>query len=130
MATQKIKDQLPDLAWQVVRHHDAGRFDDLAMAMRTLADYLNDQLADKVRAGLSSEKLKKIFDKTLVADNLEDTDKYINVRENRSVWVRKINPKYKQSLADSIKTLTIDEFVKFTDKPIKFTNSKHKLKIN
>ena len=94
MSNLKTKDQLPDLAWQVVRHHDGGRFDDLAMAMRTLADYLNKQLADKVRAGLSSEKQKKIFDKTRVSENLMDSDRYINVRENRDVWVRKINPNY------------------------------------
>ena len=36
----------------------------------------------------------------------------------------------KRSLVESLKTLIIDESVKFTDKPIKFTNSKHKLKIN
>ena len=89
-------DILPDLAWQVVRHHDGGRFDDLAMAMRTLADYLNKQLADKVRADLSSEKQKKEFDKILVLNDLEDLDKYIDVKENRNVWVRKRNPNYNQ----------------------------------
>jgi len=96
MPNPKIKDELPDLAWQVVRHHDGGRFDDLAMAMRTLADYLNKQLADKVRADLSSEKQKKEFDKILVLNDLEDLDKYIDVKENRNVWVRKRNPNYNQ----------------------------------
>jgi len=89
-------DILPDLAWQVVRHHDGGRFDDLKMAIRTLADYLNKQLADKVRADLSSEKQKKEFDKILVLNDLEDLDKYIDVKENRNVWVRKRNPNYNQ----------------------------------
>ena len=64
--------------------------------MRTLADYLNKQLADKVRADLSSEKQKKEFDKILVLNDLEDLDKYIDVKENRNVWVRKRNPNYNQ----------------------------------
>jgi len=82
MPNKKTTDKLTDLAWKVVKYQSEWD-DELAMAITNLDDYLKDQIATKIRTDMPNEEKQKL------------SEKYIDVRENRKVWIRKLNPDYK-----------------------------------